>query len=49
MSTNDPSTDLATPVAAWERAEGSRRARPVMSWKQKNSTVMNTAMPNRML
>jgi hypothetical protein len=35
MTTNDPRTDLARPRAARVSAVGSRRIRPVMSWRQK--------------
>src|SRR5699024_9460459 len=49
MTTNEPSTDLASPSAALLRAVGSRRISPVISWRQKKISITNTAMPNRML
>ncbi len=49
MTTKLPSTLLASPSAARDKAVGSRRMRPVMSWRQKKISITNTAMPNRML
>ncbi|MPN25543.1 hypothetical protein SDC9_172955 [bioreactor metagenome] len=49
MTRKEPSTALPAPSAALERAEGSRRMRPRMSWKQKKSRTMNTPMPNSRL
>ena len=49
ITTNDPNTLLARPRAARVRAVGSRLMRPVMSWRQKNSSITNTAMPNSRL
>ncbi|TVS24863.1 hypothetical protein EKI51_04290 [Corynebacterium sanguinis] len=49
MTRNDPSTLLARPRAARLRAVGSRWMSPVMSCKQKNTSMMKTATPNRTL
>ncbi len=49
MTTKDPSTDFARPRAARVSAVGSRRMRPVMSWRQKKISITNTAIPNSRL
>ncbi|AJO56850.1 hypothetical protein BF96_00115 [Micrococcus luteus] len=49
ITTNEPSTDFANPRAARDRAVGSRRIRPVSSWRQKKISITNTAMPNSRL
>ena len=49
ITTNGPNTDFARPRAARVRAVGLRRMRPVISWRQKNSSITNTAMPNSRL
>ena len=45
ITTKEPRTLLASPRAARERAAGSRRIMPVMSCRQKNSSMTNTAIP----
>ena len=49
MMRNDPSTLLPSPSAARESAVGSRRMRPVISCRQKNTSMISTATPKRML
>ncbi|KJL29677.1 hypothetical protein RL72_00307 [Microbacterium azadirachtae] len=48
-ATKEPSTDFASPRAARGRAPGSRRIRPVMSWRQKKTSITKIATPNRRL
>jgi hypothetical protein len=49
ITTNDPNTDLASPNAARASAVGSRRTRPVRSWRQKKISITKTATPNNRL
>ena len=49
IATNDPRIDLASPRAARDRAAGSRRIMPPMTWSMKKPSMTNTATPKRML
>lgn len=40
---------IDAPSAARDSAVGSRLMRPVMSWRQKNTSMMNIAIPNTKL
>lgn len=48
-ATKEPMIDLAKPRAARDRAAGSRRVMPPMTWSMKKPSMTKTATPNRML
>ncbi|MAY97664.1 MAG: hypothetical protein CMH84_14175 [Nocardioides sp.] len=48
-ATNDPRIDFASPSAALDRAAGSRRIMPPMTWSMKKPSITKTPTPNMML
>ena len=48
-ATKEPRIDFASPRAARDRAAGSRRIMPPMTWSMKKPSITKTAMPNMML